>query len=65
MTLIERVRELLDYDPEIVPKAIDILAKAVEDGRLPAERIIASYRRIQAVKQQLYTQFACAPQARP
>lgn len=55
----------LDYDPEIVPKAIDILAKAVEDGRLPAERITASYRRIQAVKQQLYTQFACAPQARP
>ena len=55
----------LDYDPEIVPKAVEILAKAVEDGRLPAERITASYRRIQAAKQQLYTRFACAPQARP
>jgi len=55
----------LDYDPEIVPKAVEILAKAVEDGRLPAERIAASYRRIQAAKQQLYTRFACAPQARP
>lgn len=55
----------LGYDPEIVPKAVEILAKAVEDGRLSAERIAASYERIQAVKQQLYTQFACAPQARP
>jgi len=55
----------LDYDPEIVPKAVEILAKAVEDGRLPIERIVASFRRIQAAKQQLYTQFACAPQAWP
>ena len=55
----------LDYDPEIVPKAIDILVKAVEDGRLSAERIAASYRRIQIAKQQLYTQFACGPQAWP
>lgn len=55
----------LDYDPEIVPKAIDILAKAVEEGRLSAERIAASHQRIQAAKQQFYTQFACGPQACP
>ncbi len=55
----------LDYDPEIVPKAVEILAKAVEDGRLSAERIAASYRRIQTAKQQLFTQFACGPQAWP
>ena len=55
----------LDFDPEIVPKAIDILVKAVEDGRLSAERIAASYQRIQAAKQQFYTQFACGPQAWP
>jgi beta-N-acetylhexosaminidase len=55
----------LDYDPEIVPKAIDILVGAVEDGRLSAERIAASYQRIQAAKQQFYTQFACGPQAWP
>jgi beta-N-acetylhexosaminidase len=51
----------LDYDPEIVPKAIDILVKAVEDGRLSAERIAASYQRIQAAKEQLYTRFAWVP----
>jgi beta-N-acetylhexosaminidase len=51
----------LDYDPKIVPKAIDILVKAVEDGRLSAERIAASYERIQAAKEQLYTRFAWVP----
>jgi beta-N-acetylhexosaminidase len=51
----------LDYDPEIVPKAIDILVKAVEDGRLSTERIAASYQRIQAAKEQLYTRFAWVP----
>lgn len=50
----------LDYDPEIVPKAIDILVKAVEDGRLAPERIEASHDRILAAKQQLYTRFALA-----
>lgn len=50
----------LDFDPEIVPKAIDILVKAVEEGRLSAERIAASYQRILAAKQQFYTRFALA-----
>lgn len=50
----------LDYDPEIVPKAIDILVKAVEDGRLSPERIEASHDRILAAKQQLCTRFALA-----
>lgn len=51
----------LDYDPEIVPKAVEILAKAVEDGRLSAERIAASYERIQVAKEQLYTRLAWVP----
>ena len=55
----------LDYDPDIVPRAIDILVKAVEEGRLSAERIAASHRRIQAVKQQLRISLALGPQERP
>lgn len=55
----------LDYDPDIVPKTIDILVKAVEAGRLSAERIAASYQRIQAAKQQFSTRLAWEPQARP
>lgn len=55
----------LDYDPEIVPKTIEILVNAVEEGRLSAERIAASYQRIQAVKKQLHTRLALAVQARP
>lgn len=48
----------LDYDPDIVPKAVDILAKAVQEGRLSRERIEASHERILAAKQLLYTRFA-------
>lgn len=55
----------LDYDPEIVPKAVEILVQAVEGKRISAERIAASYRRIQIVKQQLYTRVACGSHARP
>lgn len=55
----------LDYDPEIVPKAIEILVRAVDEGRLSAERIAASYHRIQTAKQHLYTRFAWGPQVRP
>ncbi|GAB1409037.1 glycoside hydrolase family 3 protein [Desulfovibrionales bacterium] len=40
----------LDYDPDIVPKALDILEQAVRDGRLTAERIAQSYARISALK---------------
>ncbi len=38
------------YDPEIVPRAIEIIAKAVEDGRIPRSRIDDAYRRIQKLK---------------
>lgn len=48
----------LDYDPDIVPKAVNILAKAVQEGRLSRERIEASHERILAAKQRLYTRFA-------
>jgi len=55
----------LDYDPEIVSKAIGILVKAVQEGRLSRERIEASHGRILAAKQQLYTRFALARQQSP
>lgn len=55
----------LDFDPEIVPGAIDILAGAVESGRISPERIAASYRRIQAAKEHLYTRLALGPKAQP
>ena len=43
----------LDYDPDIVPKAVDILARAVRDGRLTHGRIAASFDRIRAAKAML------------
>lgn len=43
----------LDYDPDIVPRAIDILARGVEDGRLTKARIAASWGRIAAAKAML------------
>jgi len=55
----------LDFDPEIVPGAIDILAGAVESGRISPERIAASYRRIQAAKEHLYTRLALGPKVQP
>jgi len=40
----------LDYDPDIVPKAVDILVRGVDSGRLTRDRIAASFERIQAAK---------------
>lgn len=40
----------LSFDPDIAPKAIEILARAVETGRIPEERIEQSYQRVLAVK---------------
>lgn len=40
----------LSYDPAIASKAADILARAVEGGRIPESRIDASYQRILALK---------------
>ena len=42
-----------DYDPNIVPHAIDIICKAVRSGRIPEERIHQSATRIRALKQTL------------
>lgn len=55
----------LDYDPNIVPKAMDILVRAVESGRIPPERIAASHRRILAAKEHLYTRLALGPKVQP
>lgn len=48
----------LDYDPDIVPKAVDILARAVQEGRLSNERIKESHGRILAAKQLLAIRLA-------
>ena len=40
-----------DYDPDIVPRAIDIICKAVQSGRIPEERIHQSAARIRTLKQ--------------
>lgn len=40
----------LSYDPAIAGKAIDILVRAVETGRIPESRIDASHRRVLALK---------------
>ena len=39
------------YDPHIARKAVDVILKAVRDGRIPPQRIEASYRRIMKLKQ--------------
>lgn len=43
----------LDHDQKIVAKTVDILKTAVEDGRIPRERILRAYERIQATKSKL------------
>jgi beta-N-acetylhexosaminidase len=40
----------LSYDPAITGKAIDILARAVESGRIPETRIDESWQRVLALK---------------
>jgi beta-N-acetylhexosaminidase len=40
----------LAYDPDIAVKAIDLLVRAVETGRISETRIDASYRRVLALK---------------
>ncbi len=44
------------YDPELVPRAIEIISAAVEDGRIPRGRINDSYRRIKKLKKSLSLQ---------
>ncbi|MBQ7413779.1 MAG: glycoside hydrolase family 3 protein [Alphaproteobacteria bacterium] len=43
----------LNYDPDIVPKTIDIVAKAVKKGDILPERIQESYQRIIQTKRKL------------
>lgn len=45
----------LDYDPDIVPKAVDILVRGVDSGRLSRDRIVASFEKIQAAKSRTMT----------
>lgn len=40
----------LTYDPDIAGKAVAILVRAVESGRIPETRIDLSYRRVLALK---------------
>jgi beta-N-acetylhexosaminidase len=39
------------YDPHIAQKAVTLIFKAVQDGRIPRQRIEASYARIMKLKQ--------------
>jgi beta-N-acetylhexosaminidase len=55
----------LDYDPDIVPRAIDILARGVEDGRLTRARIAASFGRIAAAKGMLAAPAGHPPFGKP
>lgn len=48
----------LDFDPDIVPRAVDILTRAVQEGRLSRQRIQESHGRILAAKQLLATRLA-------
>ena len=43
----------LTYDPDIARKAVEILVRAVESGRLTEARIDVSYRRVLALKRQV------------
>lgn len=45
----------LHYDPDIAEKVIDILVRAVDEGRVPRERIDASCARVLAFKARLLT----------
>ena len=40
----------LTYDPDVVPKAIAILERAVQSGRIPEARIDESFQRVRALK---------------
>jgi beta-N-acetylhexosaminidase len=41
------------YDPHIAQKAVDIIFKAVQDGRIPRQRIEESYVRIMRLKRNI------------
>jgi beta-N-acetylhexosaminidase len=40
----------LSYDPDIAPRAIAIVERAVTSGRIPESRIDASYQRVLTLK---------------
>ena len=40
----------LTYDPDIAPRAAEILERAVTSGRIPLSRIDTSHRRLMALK---------------
>ncbi len=41
------------YNPDLAPEAIEIITRAVEDGRIPRSRIDDAYRRIKKLKSSL------------
>lgn len=43
----------LTYDPEIVPKVVQLIARLVDSNRIPMQRIERSYRRITELKKTL------------
>ena len=41
------------YEPDIVPRTVEIIKKLLDDGRIEEERISRSYERIQQLRQQI------------
>lgn len=41
------------YDPDIVPKAVQIILKHIESGEIEESQIVESYERVQALKERL------------
>lgn len=42
------------YDPDILPRGIEIVKELIESGEISEERIIESYERVMATKEQLF-----------
>jgi beta-N-acetylhexosaminidase len=41
------------YDPEVVPKAVEIIKNSIQSGDIPEDRIHESYERVQSLKEKL------------
>jgi beta-N-acetylhexosaminidase len=47
------IANMLEYQPDVARHAVDAIRQAVADGRLDAEALVRSYRRVVSLKQRL------------